>query len=154
MEYAALAIFLALIIFSIVLNVQDMKWFVDLTEKDAKEKLLALNLDGMELRRYRRRRNRMGRFSSGSESLSDFVQIPLDSPLPENVGQKDAPPSLVKSVFELAKGTAVFAQESDRLILFGKKDGKEHKIYSCEFSLENLKLMKGTCGYLETKKSF
>ena len=81
MALAVLALFLALIVFSIILNVRDMKWLVDFTDADAKEKLLALKLDGAEIRRYRRRRAHFGRFGS-SESLSDYVQIPLEAPLP------------------------------------------------------------------------
>ena len=161
MALAVLALFLALIIFSIILNVRDMKWFVDFTDAEAKEKLLALKLDGAEIRRYRRRRARFGRFGS-SESLSDYVQIPLEAPLPVNHGEPFANISLgggssgaegkafaaAKAVMGIAKGTAILTDQNDLLLVFGKKDGKEHKIYSCDFTLERFELAKDVLSVL------
>ncbi|HAM78238.1 MAG TPA: hypothetical protein DCP61_03505 [Treponema sp.] len=165
MVLAVLALFLALIVFSIILNVRDMKWLVDFTDADAKEKLLALKLDGAEIRRYRRRRARFGRFGS-SESLSDYVQIPLEAPLPVNHGEPFANISLdgesgggssaaegkafaaAKAVMGIAKGTAILTDQNDLLLVFGKKDGKEHKIYSCDFTLERFELAKDVLSVL------
>jgi len=155
MALAVLALFLALIIFSIILNVRDMKWFVDFTDADAKEKLLALKLDGAEIRRYRRRRARFGRFGS-SESLSDYVQIPLEAKLPVNQGESGGESSgaegkalaAAKAVMGIAKGTAILTDQNDLLLVFGKKDGKEHKIYSCDFTLERFELAKDVLSVL------
>ena len=152
---AVLAFFLVLIVFSIILNVRDMKWLVDFTDADAKKKLLALRLDGAEIRRYRRRRARFGRFGS-SESLADYVQIPLEAKLPVNQGESSVNISLgggnsgaegkaltaAKTVVGIAKGTAWLTDQNDLLLVFGKKDGKEHKIYSCDFTLERFELAK------------
>ena len=157
MEYIALAVlalFLALIVFSIILNVRDMKWFVDFTDADAKEKLLALRLDGAEIRRYRRRRARFGRFGS-SESLSDYVQIPLEAPFPNAQspqatlsGEEGMALAAAKAVMGIAKGTAILTDQNDLLLVFGKKDGKEHKIYSCDFTLERFELAKDVLSVL------
>lgn len=165
MALAVLALFLALIVFSIILNVRDMKWFVDFTDADAKEKLLALKLDGAEIRRYRRRRARFGRFG-GAETLSDYVQIPLEAPLPVNHGEPFANISLdgesgggssaaegkafavAKAVVGIAKGTAMLTDQNNLLLVFGKKDGKEHKIYSCDFTLERFELAKNVLSVL------
>ncbi|MCR5317924.1 MAG: hypothetical protein K6E22_06825 [Treponema sp.] len=149
MALAVLAFFLVLIVFSIILNVRDMKWLVDFTDADAKEKLLALRLDGAEIRRYRRRRARFGRFGS-SESLADYVQIPLEAKLPVNQGESGGGSSgaegkaltAAKTVVGIAKGTALLTDQNDLLLVFGKKDGKEHKIYSCDFTLERFELAK------------
>lgn len=146
---AVLAFFLVLIVFSIILNVRDMKWLVDFTDADAKEKLLALRLDGAEIRRYRRRRARFGRFGS-SESLADYVQIPLEAKLPVNHGESGGGNSgaegkaltAAKTVVGIAKGTALLTDQNDLLLVFGKKDGKEHKVYSCDFTLERFELAK------------
>ena len=146
---AVLAFFLVLIVFSIILNVRDMKWLVDFTDADAKEKLLALRLDGAEIRRYRRRRARFGRFGS-SESLADYVQIPLEAKLPVNQGESGGGSSgaegkaltAAKTVVGIAKGTALLTDQNDLLLVFGKKDGKEHKVYSCDFTLERFELAK------------
>ena len=158
MEYitlAVLALFIVLIVFSIILNVRDMKWLVDFTDADAKEKLLALKLDGAEIRRYRRRRARFGRFGS-SESLSDYVQIPLEAKLPVNRGESGGESSgaegkaltAAKAVMGIAKGTAILTDQNDLLLVFGKKDGKEHKIYSCDFTLERFELAKDVLSVL------
>ena len=155
MALAVLALFLALIVFSIILNVRDMKWFVDFTDADAKEKLLALKLDGAEIRRYRRRRARFGRFGS-SESLADYVQIPLEAKLPVNQGESGGGSSAAegkafaaaKAVMGIAKGTAMLTDQNDLLLVFGKKDGKEHKIYSCDFTLERFELAKDVLSVL------
>lgn len=149
MALAVLALFLVLIVFSIILNVRDMKWLVDFTDADAKEKLLALRLDGAEIRRYRRRRARFGRFGS-SESLADYVQIPLEATLPVNQGESGGGNSgaegkaltAAKAVVGIAKGTALLTDQNDLLLVFGKKDGKEHKVYSCDFTLERFELAK------------
>ena len=157
MEYitlAVLALFIVLIVFSIILNVRDMKWLVDFTDADAKEKLLALKLDGAEIRRYRRRRARFGRFGS-SGSLADYVQIPLEAPLPNAQspqatlsGEEGMALAAAKAVMGIAKGTAILTDQNDLLLVFGKKDGKEHKIYSCDFTLERFDLAKDVLSVL------
>ncbi|MBQ2463942.1 MAG: hypothetical protein II507_03015 [Treponema sp.] len=161
MVFILLGLFFAIIIFSIILNAYDMAWQVDFTDADAKEKLLALKLDGAEIRRYRRRRARFGRFGS-SESLSDYVQIPLEAKLPVNQGESSVNISLgggssgaegkafaaAKAVMGIAKGTALLTDQNDLLLVFGKKDGKEHKIYSCDFTLERFELAKDVLSVL------
>ena len=155
MALAVLALFIVLIVFSIILNVRDMKWLVDFTDADAKEKLLALRLDGAEIRRYRRRRARFGRYGS-SESLADYVQIPLEAKLPVNQGESGGGNSgaegkalaAAKAVMGIAKGTAILTDQNDLLLVFGKKDGKEHKIYSCDFTLERFELAKDVLSVL------
>ena len=145
-----IALFLVLIVFSIVLNVRDMKWFVDFTEADAKEKVLSLGLDSAEIRRYRRRRSRFGRFG-GAESLSDYVQIPLEAPHPQDLPinedelkEENAKVNVAKAIVSLAKGTALLTDQHDLLVVFGVKDKKEHRIYSCDFTEERLSLAKET----------
>ena len=161
-EYIVLAVlilFFALIVFSIILNARDMKWFVDFTEPDAKEKFLALGLDDAEIRRYRRRRSRFGRFG-GTESLSDYVQIPLDAPLPKgscstvSLGGDESlhegkALAAAKAVLSISKGVAMFAEQNDLLLVFGRKDGKEHKIYSCDFTADRLELSKEVLSVLQ-----
>ena len=151
MVFILLGLFFAIIIFSIILNAYDMAWQVDFTGADAKDKLLALKLDGVEIRRYRRRQFRSGWIASDSNSLSDYVQIPLDAPIPNyDSFEKDASSagenSWVDETFGSGgkvSGAAFAAQEmKDLLVVFGTKDGKEHKIFYCDFTLDRLELAK------------
>ncbi|MBQ2549333.1 MAG: hypothetical protein IKQ23_06950 [Treponema sp.] len=163
MVFILLGLFFAIIIFSIILNAYDMAWQVDFTGADAKDKLLALKLDGVEIRRYRRRQFRSGWIASDSNSLSDYVQIPLDAPIPnydsfekdassagenswvdETFGSGGKVSGAAKAIRNVARGTAAFAAQEmkDLLVVFGTKDGKEHKIFYCDFTLDRLELAK------------
>ncbi|MBQ1644447.1 MAG: hypothetical protein II103_07960, partial [Treponema sp.] len=53
-----------------------------------------------------------------------------------------------KAVMGIAKGTAILTDQNDLLLVFGKKDGKEHKIYSCDFTLERFELAKDVLSVL------